>query len=157
MGDCSTKTNNENPNVELFMTILVNIGNVLSIMYNVPQMWRTHKLKKADDISSHFLWMRLSAGIVWSTYCIYYRMWYVIISWTTTIISTTQILYYKYYPSPLATVPLVEDQEHEQQQEQQQEQEKRSQYDPSKEERIEMHLLEKNESRYYIGDIVSLN
>ena len=68
MGDCNNKTNtsNENPNVELFMTILVNIGNVLSILYNVPQMWRTHKLKKADDISSHFLWMRLSAGIIWS-------------------------------------------------------------------------------------------
>ena len=79
MGDCSTKTSNDNPNVELFMTILVNIGNVLSILYNVPQMWRTHKLKKADDISSHFLWMRLSAGIIWSIYCIYYKMWYVII------------------------------------------------------------------------------
>ena len=152
MGDCITKTNNENPNVELFMTILVNIGNVLSIMYNVPQMWRTHKLKKADDISSHFLWMRLSAGIVWSTYCIYYRMWYVIISWTTTIISTTQILYYKYYPSPLATVPLVED-------EQQQEGEQPRQQDEQskEEERIEMQLLQKNESRYYGGDIVSLN
>ncbi len=78
MGDCN-KTNNENPNVELFMVILVNIGNVLSVVYNIPQMWRTHKLKKADDISSHFLWMRLSAGIIWSIYCIYYQMWYVII------------------------------------------------------------------------------
>jgi uncharacterized protein with PQ loop repeat len=151
MGDCSTKTNNENPNVELFMTILVNIGNVLSIMYNIPQMWRTHKLKKADDISSHFLWMRLSAGIVWSTYCIYYRMWYVIISWTTTIISTTQILYYKYYPSPLATVPLVEDEQQEGGQPRQQDEQSKE------EERIEMHLLQKNESRYYGGDIVSLN
>ena len=111
MGDCSTKTNNENPSVELFMMILVNIGNILSVVYNIPQMWRTHKLKKADDISSHFLWMRLSAGVIWSIYCIYYRMWYVIISWTTTIISTTQILYYKYYPSPLAQRQLVEEEE----------------------------------------------
>lgn len=149
MGDCTTKTNNENPNVELFMTILVNIGNVLSILYNVPQMWRTHKLKKADDISSHFLWMRLSAGIIWSIYCIYYRMWYVIISWTTTIISTTQILYYKYYPSPLAPVPLIEEREREQDQ--------RSQDEPCKEEdRIEMQLLQKNENRYY-ADIIPLN
>ena len=129
MGDCN-KTNNENPSVELFMTIIVNIGNVLSILYNVPQMWRTHKLKKADDISSHFLWMRLSAGIIWSIYCIYYRMWYVIISWTTTIISTTQILYYKYYPSPLAPMLLIEEQ---------------SQCEESreKEERVEMQLLQK--------------
>ena len=150
MGDCSTKTNNENPSVELFMMILVNIGNILSVVYNIPQMWRTHKLKKADDISSHFLWMRLSAGIIWSIYCIYYRMWYVIISWTTTIISTTQILYYKYYPSPLAPVRLVE--QHEQQPGQQEEQDK-----SVNEERIEMRLLQKNENRYYGDDIVSLN
>ena len=152
MGDCSTKTSNENPNVELFMTILVNIANVLSILYSVPQMWRTHKLKKADDISSHFLWMRLSAGIIWSIYCIYYKMWYVIISWTTTIISTTQILYYKYYPSPLAPVPLIE------QQQEQHDQQSRQQYEQEKdEERIEMQLLQKNENRYYYADVIPLN
>ena len=148
MGDCSTKTSNENPNVELFMTILVNIGNVLSVVYNIPQMWRTHKLKKADDISSHFLWMRLSAGIIWSIYCIYYQMWYVIISWTTTIISTTQILYYKYYPSPLAQMPLIELEERGQQQWQEKE----------KEERIEMQLLQKNENgNYGYGGSIPLN
>jgi uncharacterized protein with PQ loop repeat len=87
-----------NSQIDLFMTILINIGNVLSVIYNVPQMWRTYKLKKADDISSYFLWMRLSSGIIWSIYCIYYKMWYVIISWASTIVSTLQILYYKYYP-----------------------------------------------------------
>lgn len=146
MGDCSTKTsNNENPSVELFMTIIVNIGNVLSILYNVPQMWRTHKLKKADDISSHFLWMRLSAGIIWSIYCIYYRMWYVIISWTTTIISTTQILYYKYYPSPLAQTPLIDvDVDEEAQQRRREKYEKKC--EDGEEQRIEMRLLPNNES-----------
>ena len=143
MADCSTKTNNENPSVELFMTILVNIGNILSVIYNIPQMWRTHNLKRADDISSHFLWMRLSAGIIWSIYCIYYRMWYVIISWTTTIVSTTQILYYKYYPSHLAPVPLIEEQS-------------QSKESREKEERIEMQLLQKNENRYH-ADIIPLN
>jgi len=160
MGDCNNKTNtnNEIPSVELFMTILVNIANVLSILYNVPQMWRTHKLKKADDISSHFLWMRLSAGIIWSIYCIYYKMWYVIISWTTTIISTTQILYYKYYPSHLAPVPLIE------QGEQGERGQQRSQGEDlrEKEERVEMQLLQKNENRYRGGyyadaDIIPLN
>jgi uncharacterized protein with PQ loop repeat len=111
-----TPGNPGNPDVELFMTILVNIGNVLSILYNLPQMWRTYKLKKADDISSYFLWMRLSSGIIWSIYCIYYRMWNVIISWATTIISTVQILYYKYYPSPLAQRQLEEEEQPSQQQ-----------------------------------------
>ena len=155
MGDCNNKTNinNENPNIELFMTILVNIGNVLSILYNVPQMWRTHKLKKADDISSHFLWMRLSAGIIWSIYCIYYRMWYVIISWTTTIISTTQILYYKYYPSHLAPFPLIDERE---QQQQQQEEGGQDQCGREEEERIEMQSLQKKENGYY-ADIIPFN
>lgn len=155
MGDCNNKTNinNENPNIELFMTILVNIGNVLSVIYNIPQMWRTHKLKRADDISSHFLWMRLSAGIIWSIYCIYYRMWYVIISWTTTIVSTTQILYYKYYPSHLAPVPLIDERE---QQQQQQDEGGQDQCGREEEERIEMQSLQKKENGYY-ADIIPLN
>ena len=155
MGDCNNKTNinNENPDVELFMTIIVNFGNVLSILYNIPQMWRTHKLKKADDISSHFLWMRLSAGIIWSIYCIYYRMWYVIISWTTTIISTTQILYYKYYPSHLAPVLLIDERE---QQQQQQDEVGQDQCGREEEERIEMQSLQKKENGYY-ADIIPLN
>jgi len=94
----SDSHSSSNSQIDLFMTILINIGNVLSVIYNVPQMWRTYKLKKADDISSYFLWMRLASGIIWSVYCIYYQMWYVIISWASTIISTLQILYYKYYP-----------------------------------------------------------
>ncbi len=150
MGDCSGKTNNENPSVELFMTIIVNIGNVLSILYNVPQMWRTHKLKKADDISSHFLWMRLSAGIIWSIYCIYYQMWYVIISWTTTIISTTQILYYKYYPSPLVPMPLVELQEV-------REETSREKKEGANEERVDVQLLKKNDYSYYADVAIPLN
>jgi uncharacterized protein with PQ loop repeat len=152
MGDCINKTNvnNENPDVELLMTILVNIGNILSVIYNIPQMWRTHKLKRADDMSSYFLWMRLSSGIIWSIYCIYYRMWYVIISWTTTIISTTQILYYKYYPSPLMQMPLIEEEE------QQQEQQRSQGESREKEERIEMKLLQKKENGYY-ADIIPLN
>jgi uncharacterized protein with PQ loop repeat len=155
MGDCTNKTNvnNENPNVELFMTILVNIGNVLSIIYNIPQMWRTHKLKKADDISSYFLWMRLSAGIIWSIYCIYYQMWYVIISWTTTIVSTTQILYYKYYPSHLAPVLLIEQQ---QEQQSQQSQQSQQQQERQEEEIIEMQSLQKKENWYY-ADIIPFN
>ena len=95
----SDSQSTSNAQVDLFMTILINFGNVLSVIYNVPQMWRTYKLKKADDISSYFLWMRLASGIIWSVYCIYYKMWYVIISWASTIVSTLQILYYKYYPA----------------------------------------------------------
>lgn len=158
MGDCSTKTNNENPSVELFMTVIVNIGNVLSIAYNIPQMWRTHKLKKADDISSHFLWMRLSAGIIWSIYCIYYKMWYVIISWTTTIISTTQILYYKYYPSPslLEPIPLVEIQQQQQQQNNEQYYQKNEEEEATRKE-SKLNSKQKKEYSCYVDTTIALN
>ena len=151
MSDCN-KTNDGildnntgNPDIELFMTIIVNIGNVLSMVYNFPQMWMTYKLKKADDISSYFLWMRLSAGIIWSTYCIYYRMWYVIISWATTIISTIQILYYKYYPSPLAQRRLEDEEQQESRQEGRQEQV------------FEMSEKNNNDIYFYQNGIVQLN
>ncbi len=162
MGDCDTKITDENQSIELFMTILVNIGNVLSILYNIPQMWRTHKLKKADDISSHFLWMRLSAGIIWSIYCIYYRMWYVIISWTTTIISTTQILYYKYYPSPLAQMPLVELQEFQQRGESDIEQHEQQEHQQKKEVNKNSHSQSYHDDRHqyqysYPHEIIQLN
>jgi uncharacterized protein with PQ loop repeat len=149
-----TPGNPGNPDVELFMTILVNIGNVLSILYNLPQMWRTYKLKKADDISSYFLWMRLSSGIIWSIYCIYYRMWNVIISWTTTIISTTQILYYKYYPSPLAQRQLEED---EQPSQQQQLQEDRQVQDRGQVQVFEMSEQNNNGTYFYQNRFVQLN
>jgi uncharacterized protein with PQ loop repeat len=149
-----------NPDVELFMTILVNIGNVLSILYNLPQMWRTYKLKKADDISSYFLWMRLSSGIIWSIYCIYYRMWNVIISWATTIISTVQILYYKYYPSPLAQRQLME--EDEQPSQQQPSQQQQLQEDRQVQDRVQVQVFEMSEQNnndiyFYQNRFVQLN
>ena len=165
MNNCN-KTNDDNsgnsgnpgnPDVELFMTIIVNIGNVLSILYNLPQMWRTYKLKKADDISSYFLWMRLSSGIIWSIYCIYYRMWNVIISWATTIISTIQILYYKYYPSPLAQRQLLEEEQQEGQQGQGQDREQGQRQDRGQEQVFEMSEQNNNSIYLYQHRIVQLN
>ena len=75
-------------------------------------------------------------------------MWYVIISWSTTIISTTQILYYKYFPSPLAPVLLIEDhvqQQREQEQEQQREQQREQ--EGEKENRVEMQNIKNSREK----------
>jgi hypothetical protein len=82
-------------------------------------------------------------------------MWYVIISWTTTIISTTQILYYKYYPSHLAPVLLIEEREREREREQQQQQQEKEK-EKEEEERVEMQLLQRKENGYYV-DVIPLN
>jgi len=84
--------------MDTFFEVLIHIGNVLSVIYNIPQIYKTWKVKKATDISSYFLWMRLASSIIWCIYCVYYYLWIVSISWFMSLISTIFILYYKYYP-----------------------------------------------------------
>lgn len=84
--------------MDTFFKVLISIGNILSVVYNIPQMWHTYKTKKATDISSYFLWMRLASSIIWCSYCLYYYLWDVIISWVMSLVSTLMILYYKYRP-----------------------------------------------------------
>jgi hypothetical protein len=64
-------------------------------------------------------------------------------------------LYYKYYPSPLAPVPLIEQQEQEQGG-QEWWQQRQCEDLREKEERVEMQLLQQNENRYY-ADVIPLN
>jgi uncharacterized protein with PQ loop repeat len=84
--------------IDKFFLILINIGNVLSVVYNIPQMWHTWKTKRAGDISSYFLWMRLASSVIWCSYSFHYKLWDVSISWIMSLISSIMILYYKYYP-----------------------------------------------------------
>lgn len=84
--------------MDSFFLVLINIGNVLGVIYNIPQMWHTYKTKRATDISFYFLWMRLISSVIWCSYCIYYRLWEVIVSWVMSLLSSMMILYYKYNP-----------------------------------------------------------
>lgn len=93
--------------MDTFFHILVTIGNVLSVVYNIPQMWQTYKTKRAGDISYAFLWMRLASSIIWCSYCIYYYLWDVIISWVMSLVCSAMILYYKYNPG----IPMIQLQE----------------------------------------------
>lgn len=84
--------------IDSFFFILVNIGNILSVAYNIPQIIHTWKTKKATDISLYFLWMRFVASAIWCLYSFYYKLWDVAVSWVMSLFSTILILYYKYYP-----------------------------------------------------------
>jgi hypothetical protein len=81
-------------------------------------------------------------------------MWNVIISWATTIISTVQILYYKYYPSPLAQRQLEEE---EQPSQQQQLQEDRQVQDRVQVQVFEMSEQNNNDIYFYQNRFVQLN
>jgi len=87
--------------MEVVLEVMVHIGNILSVVYNIPQIWLTYKTKKATDISASFLWMRLASSIIWCIYSLYYGLWLVIVSWCMSLISSCIILYYKYYPGVL--------------------------------------------------------
>lgn len=87
-------------NEDIFWEVLVHIGNALSIIYNLPQIYHTWKTKKASDISFSFLWMRVGSSIIWIAYSIKFQLWLVIVSWIMSFFASGFILYYKYYPKP---------------------------------------------------------
>ncbi len=84
--------------MDYFFRVLITIGNILSVVYNIPQMYHTYKTKRANDISYWFLWMRFASSVIWCSYCFYYLLWDVLVSWLMSLISTVMILYYKYRP-----------------------------------------------------------
>ena len=44
------------------------IGNVLNFAYNIPFVWKVIKTKRARDISSLFLYLRMFGSISWLAY-----------------------------------------------------------------------------------------
>jgi uncharacterized protein with PQ loop repeat len=99
--NCSAGNELDNPKtkVDIMFAVLVNIANVVNIVYNVPQMYHTYKCKTTIGISPIFLHARFYCSILWTIYCIYYRLWYILVSWLTTGSSSLFMLYYMHiYP-----------------------------------------------------------
>ena len=102
--NCSSENDLIDPKtkVDIMFAVLVNIANianVVNIVYNIPQMYHTYKCKTTAGISPIFLHARFQCSILWTIYCIYYRLWYILISLLTTGTSTVFMLYYMHlYP-----------------------------------------------------------
>ena len=82
--------------IDIFFSVLINIANVIGIIYNIPQMVHTYRRKKADDISALFLNLRTLCSAIWIVYSIYYELWYVLISFASSLISSLFISYYRF-------------------------------------------------------------
>jgi uncharacterized protein with PQ loop repeat len=82
--------------VDLFFKYLVNIANVIVFVYNIPQVYKTVKTKKAGDLSFWFLFLRLVSSLIWIIYSIHYKLTDVLISWILTGSSSAVLLFYKY-------------------------------------------------------------
>lgn len=82
---------------QLWAQLLVWTANGLGLIYNIPQIYHTYQTKKVDDISTLSLSLRLSSSVLWTFYCVYFKMWEVGVSWFITFFSSLLILYYKIY------------------------------------------------------------
>jgi uncharacterized protein with PQ loop repeat len=97
--NCSDSLDHPKTQIDIAFSVLINIANVVGIVYNVPQMYHTYKRKSTKDISPIFLHARFWCSLLWTVYCVYYHLWYVLVSWITTGSSSVFMLYYMHiYP-----------------------------------------------------------
>ena len=82
-------------NVSTTMNIFLVIANILNIVYNVPQMYRTYKRKTTGDISSWFLSLRIVSNVIWVAYSIEINSLLMLINNCVTVFSSLFIGYYK--------------------------------------------------------------
>ena len=85
-----------NQPIDIAFAVLINIANVIGILYNIPQMVHTYRRKTADDISALFLNLRTLCSVIWIVYSVYYQLWYVLISFASSLVSSVFISYYRF-------------------------------------------------------------
>lgn len=83
------------PTLPLWVNISVIIANILNLVYNIPQMWKTYKLKTTRDISGWFLILRTITSILWILYSFYISNFQYLFASLITIIATLFVGYYK--------------------------------------------------------------
>jgi MtN3 and saliva related transmembrane protein len=82
-------------NVSLTMNIFLIIGNVVNIIYNLPQIVKTYKTKSTSDFSEWFLFLRIFGNIIWVAYAIEVESMLMLINNIVTVLSSIFIGYYK--------------------------------------------------------------
>ena len=56
--------------VSYTMNVFLVIGNIINLVYNIPQMVKTYKTKSTKDFSSTFLFLRVIGNSIWLAYSI---------------------------------------------------------------------------------------
>lgn len=84
----------------IILTVIVNFANLLGLIYNIPQMWHTYKVKSTGDISPLSVKLRLITSVIWIVYSIYLKLWDVLVSWAITFISAVFTGYYMWLYKP---------------------------------------------------------
>jgi uncharacterized protein with PQ loop repeat len=77
------------------MNVFLIIANVINLIYNIPQMVKTYKIKSTNDFSSTFLFMRVIGNSIWLAYSIELNTFLFFLSNIITVGSSAFISYYK--------------------------------------------------------------
>ena len=82
-------------NVSLTMNIFLIIANVINLVYNLPQMYKTYKTKSTGDFSEWFLLLRIVGNVIWIPYSIDIGSTLMLINTLVTVLASIFIGYYK--------------------------------------------------------------
>jgi uncharacterized protein with PQ loop repeat len=82
-------------NVSLPMNVFIIIGNVITLVQNVPQVIKTYQVKSTRDFSAIFLSLRIIACLIWGAYSIEISSLLMLINNLITLLSTIFLGYYK--------------------------------------------------------------
>jgi uncharacterized protein with PQ loop repeat len=77
------------------MNIFLVIGNIINLIYNIPQMVKTYKSKTTGDFSPTFLFMRIVGNTIWLAYSIELNEFLFIVSNIVSVFSSIFIGYFK--------------------------------------------------------------
>ncbi len=83
------------PNVGYTMNIFLILGNIINIVYNIPQMVKTYKRKSTKDLSSAFLFLRIIGNTIWIAYAVEVDSLLMLINNIVTVLASIFISYYK--------------------------------------------------------------
>jgi uncharacterized protein with PQ loop repeat len=80
--------------------LLVSAGSVGFILCLVPQLVKTLRTKRADDLSLGFLVLVIASSALALPYAVHERQWLLTASWATNLVVWGLVIYYKVRPAP---------------------------------------------------------
>ena len=95
-------------NVSMTMNVFLVIANIINLLYNIPQMVKTYRSRKTNDISEWFLLLRFLGNVIWVAYSIEIQSLLFLLNNCVTVFSSAFIGYFKViemYSSRFLTLP----------------------------------------------------
>ena len=77
------------------MNVFLVIGNIINLVYNIPQIVKTYQTKSTKDFSPTFLFMRVIGNCIWLAYSIELQEFLFMVSNVVSVFSSIFISYYK--------------------------------------------------------------